>query len=334
MDPQKDPHKLPGRSDAPRRDAPRAPVGRLAPSPTGPLHVGHARSFLLAWWQMRALGGRIVLRLDDLDGARSDPRWCDAALRDLAWLGLDWDGAPWRQSAGLPELEAAVEALVQAQRVYPCVCTRREVAEAASAPHGPDESPYAGTCRGRYRSRSEAHRVTGRDAAWRFRVRPGETRFNDRLLGPQAIDVARSVGDFPVTRRDGTIAYQLAVVVDDARQGVTDVLRGADLLDSTPRQVLLAEALGLSSPRWTHVPLVVDESGQRLAKRDGGLTLAELRARGVDPRALVAWIARSAGLACDARATPADLVTSFELERMPKEPVRFGPAEITALERG
>ena len=262
---------------------PRPPVvGRLAPSPTGRLHVGHARSFLLAWWQVRSQEGEIRLRLEDLDRERSSPHWSDEILRDLEWLGLDWDGCPWWQSEGLEGLEAAVEALLEQGLVYPCVCTRRELAEAASAPHAAEHAPYPGTCRDRFESREEAARSTGRQAALRLRVAPGEIAFEDRLLGARAIDVARTAGDFPVTRRDGTVAYQLAVVVDDARQGVTEVLRGDDLVDSTPRQILVARALGLRSPNWTHVPLVVDDAGERLAKRTEGLALGELRQQGVD----------------------------------------------------
>ena len=193
-------------------------LGRLAPSPTGALHVGHARSFLLAFWQAMASGGHLVLRLEDLDGDRSDPRWSQQALEDLRWLGLDWEGAPWLQSAGRAELEDAVTRLVEAGQLYPCVCTRRELNQAASAPHSPERRPYPGTCRGRFESLEQAYLATGRQAAWRFRVPTGAdgvVRFVDRFCGPVEVDVAGTAGDFPVTRKDGIAAYQLAVVVDD-----------------------------------------------------------------------------------------------------------------------
>lgn len=308
------------------------PIGRLAPSPTGLLHVGHARSFLLAWWQMRACGGRIQLRLEDLDRERSDKRWEDSQLRDLEWLGLDWDGAVVRQSDELDELNAAVEQLIASGAVYPCVCTRREIQEAASAPHGlGGESAYPGTCRDRFESLQTAEARSGRGACLRLRVQPGQVTFEDHVAGRLSFDVHELVGDFPITRRDGQPAYQLAVVADDARHGVTHVLRGDDLLDSTPRQILVADALGLGRPEWAHVPLVHDDDGQRLAKRTDGLALETLRESGVDSRALVAWVARSAGMDVPDRVSAADALDSFDLALLPREPVRFGRSELATL---
>lgn len=282
----------------PRCAEPRHPVvGRLAPSPTGHLHLGHARSFLLAWWSARSRGGRVLLRLEDLDAERVRPGMAEATLDDLTWLGLDWDGDPILQSTRGADHAAAVTRLVTSDLVYPCVCTRRELAEAASAPNrGAPSDVYPGTCRGRYATLAEAESSSGRTAALRFRTPAGVVEFRDRLRGAQSFDVAADVGDFPVTRRDGTIAYQLAVVVDDAISAVTDVVRGDDLLSSTARQLLLQRALTLEPPSWMHVPLVEDHTGRRLAKREDDLSLSTLRAEGVTPAAIVRWCALSAGL--------------------------------------
>jgi len=313
------------------------PHGRLAPSPTGGLHVGHARSFLLAWWSVRARGGRITLRIEDLDAGRVKPGMTEACLADLRWLGLDWDGAPHVQSADTAPLAAAVAELERRGLLYPCVCTRRDLRESLSAPHAPDgaqgagESAYPGTCRDRFASAAEAEERTGRAPGLRLRVAPGVLALEDALAGPFTSDVAREHGDFLVARRDGAFAYQLAVVVDDARDGVNEVLRGDDLLSSCGRQAVLQEALDLPRPRWIHVPLVVDERGERLAKRSGALTLAALREAGVDPRGLVAWVARSAGQESPDRAHPRDLVAGFDLARLPLRPVRFGPRELEQL---
>ncbi|MDF1797963.1 MAG: tRNA glutamyl-Q(34) synthetase GluQRS [Planctomycetota bacterium] len=326
-------------------------VGRLAPSPTGRLHLGHARSFLLAWWSARAAGGRVLLRIEDLDQERAREQWTAAIVEDLTWLGLDWDGAVELQSEHLDTVDLALEQLVGAGRVYPCVCTRREVREAASAPH--DEVPgqasiepvYPGTCRGRFGTRAEAEAITGRQAVLRFLVEgaAGTARsqasiagstgpvgatavdFHDELQGPQSIDLALHGGDFVVSRKGGLPAYQLAVVEADARAGVTEVLRGDDLLVSTARQLLLQRALGLPSPRWLHVPLVQDPEGERLAKRTGGLSLAELREAGLEPERVVAWVAASAGMSPGRRGTAAERIGDFDVDRLPREPVRLDP---------
>ncbi|MCB9915119.1 MAG: tRNA glutamyl-Q(34) synthetase GluQRS [Planctomycetes bacterium] len=312
------------------------PVGRLAPSPTGLLHLGHARSFLLAWLWSRARGGRVVLRMEDLDATRAKPELAACALRDLEWLGLDWDGEVLYQSRHHDELRGAAEELCERGLAYPCVCTRREVAEAIAAPHGPgSEGVYPGTCRDRYASLAEARRRTGREPCLRYRVPSGEVTVRDELLGDYVQDVAREVGDFPVTSRDGQVAYQLAVVLDDERQGVTDVLRGEDLLESTPRQALLLEDLWFERPRWAHVPLVTDAKGRRLAKRADDLSLASLAAGGLDPRRLVGWLAGTFGAALaepgDAPRTPAELVAGFDLARLPRGPVAFDRATRRAL---
>jgi glutamyl-tRNA synthetase len=307
------------------------PVGRLAPSPTGRLHLGHARTFLLAWWHARARGGRVLLRLEDLDRARARPESVDECLRDLAWLGLDWDGAPLVQSLDTAPYAAAVERLLSGGQGYLCSCSRQDVQRALSAPHAGDgELRYPGTCRARGLVPADG---AARALAVRLRVPEGELELVDGLHGAVRADVQREVGDFLLARRDGVFAYQLAVVVDDARTGVDEVVRGDDLLASAARQWHLQRALGLPHPAWFHVPLVLDEHGQRLAKRRGDLALASLRAAGVDGRAVVAWAARSAGLAVPERVQAADVLADFELARLPREPVRLGAEELAALAR-
>jgi len=319
------------RSHADPSRAGRAPVGRLAPSPTGLLHLGHARSFLLAWWQARSRGGRVLLRIEDLDRERSRPELVATLLEDLAWLGLDWDGEPVFQSRDTSALTDAIERLLAEGLAYPCTCSRAEVA-ALSAPHaGQAEPRYPGTCRGLWRTRDQAQRASGRAAGVRVLVPAGEVEIADRIAGTRRFDVAVEVGDFLIQRKDGAFAYQLAVVVDDARSRVSEVLRGDDLLPSAARQWHLQEHLDLPHPEWIHVPLVVDAGGRRLAKRAGDLALAELRARGVDPRAVVAWAARSAGLDAPERAGAPELLGAFDLERLPREPVRLAPRDLDRL---
>lgn len=308
------------------------PVGRLAPSPTGLLHLGHARSFLLAWWSVRSRAGRMLMRMEDLDVPRVRQDMADAALADLEWLGLDWDGPVELQSAGVDNLRAAIASLVERGLAYPCVCTRGDLRAAASAPqHGDGEVHYPGTCRGRFASREEAERTSGRAAGLRFVVPPGAVELEDAIAGRARFDVQAEVGDFLIATKNGAPSYQLAVVVDDARQGVTEVLRGDDLLPSAARQWHLQRALDLPHPTWAHVPLVTDADGRRLAKRADDLGLAHLREGGTDPRAVVAWAARSAGLDVPDRATARDVLLSFSLQRLPREPVRVDARTIAAL---
>ncbi|QDU85051.1 Glutamyl-Q tRNA(Asp) synthetase [Planctomycetes bacterium Pla163] len=314
-----------------------SPTTRLAPSPTGLLHLGHARSFLAAWWVARARGGRVRLRIEDLDRGRSRPEWDDAARADLEWLGLDWDGPVLVQSTDLAPYHSAIDQLLRAGAAFACVCTRRELLEALDAPHATgDEVPYAGTCRDRYQDPAAAERASGRAAGVRFRVPPGPREIVDQIHGSVIANPAAECGDFLVLRRDGAIAYQLAVVVDDARQGVDLVVRGEDLLPSSARQELLQDALGLARPSWCHVPLVLDSEGERLSKRAGSPPLAELRANGVDPRRVVGWAAASLGLVTDERAPDEGLdaagwIPHLRLDRIARDPVRidsssFGPA--------
>jgi glutamyl-tRNA synthetase len=308
------------------------PVGRLAPSPTGLLHLGHARTFLLAFWQIRSRAGRLLLRMEDLDGPRAEMRFAEAALADLAWLGLDWDGPVFVQSTGLERLNSAVAALIDEGKAYPCVCSRGDIRSAQSAPHaGSPEPRYPGTCRWRYSSLGDAERQSGRAAGARLLVPEGSITIEDGVAGPSTWDIAREVGDFLIAKRDKAPAYQLAVAVDDHAQGVNEVLRGADLLPSAARQWHVQRALGLPHPAWFHVPLVTDADGRRLAKREADLSLAELRAGGTDPRAIVAWAARSAGIALGERVTPNEVTPFFRLAALPKQSVPLEPELVAAL---
>ena len=307
-------------------------VGRLAPSPTGKLHLGHARTFLLAWWSARKKGGRVVLRMEDLDGPRVRPGMLDAALGDLEWLGLDWDGPMLVSSTGMERLRAAVDALVESGLAYACVCSRADVRAALSAPQaGEQEIRYPGTCRGRFASLEAATNSTGREASLRFQVPAGSVEIRDGFAPAQSFHVQQEVGDFMIARRDRTPAYQLAVVVDDAFQGVTEVLRGDDLLPSAARQWHLQAALSLPHPSWIHVPLVVDADGRRLAKRADDLSLAELRERGVDPRAVVGWALAVSGLDTPERVSATEALSEFSLGRLPHDPVRLDPRTLAML---
>ncbi|MCP5022126.1 MAG: tRNA glutamyl-Q(34) synthetase GluQRS [bacterium] len=285
-------------------------VGRLAPSPTGWLHLGHARSFLAAWWSARGAGGRVVLRIEDLDSSRARPEFVDGVLRDLQWLGLDWDGPVVLQSERREAHRAALEELAGKGLAYPCVCTRKEIDQAVSAPHGADgEVVYPGTCRDREGSPERS--------GWRFRLSDsGDVGFNDLLAGAQVDSVAEQVGDFVIWTKADEAAYQLAVVVDDAFQGVTEVVRGEDLLASTARQALLQEALGLHHPNWVHLPLVQDGGGRRLAKRAGSLSLGALRDSKVEPQAIVQWAAKSLGMHGEG-GTAQDFVEPFHWFNVP-----------------
>jgi glutamyl-tRNA synthetase len=296
--------------------------GRFAPSPTGRLHLGNARSALLGWLQARAAGGRFLLRVEDLDRARCRAGYVDELMRDLEWLGLGWDEPPLFQSARDDAYRAALERLEREDLVYPCFCTRAEIARAASAPHGlSDEGPrYPGTC-ARLSQAERAERARSRPPAYRFRAAPGSVRFEDGLQGPYTQDVATVIGDFVVRRNDGVASYQLAVVVDDAASGITHVLRGEDLLSSTPRQLQLYTALGLTAPGFFHVPLVMGEDGKRLAKREGAFALAELRQRGLASERVLGLLAAWSGLGDGSPVALDELVRRFQPERLPRTPV-------------
>lgn len=309
------------------------PTGRLAPSPTGRLHLGHGRSFLLAWLAARSQGGRLWLRLEDLDRSRVRPEYTDQILADLEWLGLDWDGEPLVQSADEEPYAAALDALLRAGHAYPCVCSRSDIAARVDAPQAGDgERHYPGTCRGRFDSMDSAERATGRPAGVRLLVPAGVRSVADGVVGEVHEDTAEVTGDLLLLRRDRVYSYHFAVVVDDARQGVTQVLRGDDLATSAVRQAHLQRALGLPHPNWAHVPLVVDRDGRRLAKRAGDLGLGELRERGVDARHLVGALAASAGLLeRPAPVEPRELLASFDLKRLPRAPAVVDGDEPGAL---
>ncbi len=316
--------------------------GRYAPSPTGPLHLGNARTALLSWLAARVAGGAYLVRVEDLDGPRVRAGMEGRILSELRWLGIDWDegpdvggpAGPYRQSERREAYARALDRLRADGRAYPCFCSRAEIAAASQAPHGPaDEGPrYPGTCAA-LSAIEVARRAATRAPAWRLRVPPGPVAFDDGVHGPCAFDVAATVGDFVVMRADGVAAYQLAVAVDDAAMRVTDVVRGDDLLPSTARQLLLYRALGLAPPRFAHVPLVVGEDGERLAKRHGALSLGELRERGADPRRVVALLAELSGLSPGPAASPAELVAGFELSRVPRTPAVLAVSRAAALAR-
>ncbi|MCK5942593.1 MAG: tRNA glutamyl-Q(34) synthetase GluQRS [Planctomycetes bacterium] len=298
-------------------------VGRLAPSPTGVLHLGNARTFLLAWLSVRARAGTLLLRIEDIDGPRVKAGATEQTLEDLRWLGLDWDGEVFVQSSRRALYRAAAQRLVDPGLAYPCVCTRKEVDDAASAPHEGDAADgpvYPGTCRGRFATIDEANQRTGRQAALRFRVDVDAVPFDDGFRGPQRGAIR---GDFVIQKRDGDPAYQLAVVVDDAAQGVSEVLRADDLLPSTPRQLLLYRALERTEPRFVHVPLVVGRDGLRLAKRHGDTSLAHLRRQGVRAEDLCGYLAVLCGLRPErAPCTPRDLLAAFDLRKLSPDPIR------------
>ncbi len=296
--------------------------GRFAPSPTGRLHLGNARSALLGWLQARAAGGQFLLRVEDLDRARCRPQYVDDLMRDLEWLGLTWDEPPLFQSTRDELYRDALARLEREGLVYPCFCTRAEIARAASAPHGlSEEGPrYPGTC-ARLSSTEIAERSRTRTPAYRFRAQPGEVRFMDGLQGPFSQDVAEAVGDFVVRRNDGVASYQLAVVVDDDATAITHVLRGDDLLSSTPRQLQLYAALRLRAPEFFHVPLVLGEDGKRLAKREGAFALAELRERGLPAERVLGLLAAWSGLGEGSPLTREELVRRFRSEALPRAPV-------------
>lgn len=314
-------------------------VGRLAPSPSGRLHLGHARTFALAWAHARSRSGQLRLRLEDLDRERCRPEHVQRIFRDLEWLELDWDGEPMYQSQRLDALREAAVRLERAGVAYRCICSRAELERAAQAPQqGVSEWRYPGTCRDRAAQGQcevvdrSALAPAARPGALRLRVPDGLIAFDDGLAGPQQVDVSAEVGDFVILSRNAVPAYQLAVVVDDAEQGVTEVFRGDDLLTSTARQILLQRALGLPSPRWFHAPLVLDASGRRLAKRADDLSLETLREAGVDARAILGWVGRSAGLrSCERLITARELLSAYAPTHLRREPTLLSAQDLHDL---
>jgi glutamyl-tRNA synthetase len=285
-------------------------TGRFAPSPTGTLHLGNLRTALLAWLYARAQGARFLVRVEDLDAGRVRPHFEAEQLDDLRTLGLDWDGPVVRQSERLHRYESALAGLDADGATYPCWCTRAEIREASSAPHGPlPEGHYPGTCRRLTAAQRAEREASGRPPALRVDAGAARIAFTDRIHGPQE----GVVDDFVVRRNDGAFAYNLAVVVDDGAQSVGEIVRGDDLLDSTPRQLWLAERLERDAPSFAHVPLVLGGDGARLAKRHGAVTLADRLELGESAAAIRARLAASVGL-CDPaeRPSPAELVARFD----------------------
>ncbi len=294
--------------------------GRFAPSPTGDLHLGSIATALIAWLRARRAGGKFLLRVEDIDTPRVVRDSESQQLADLRWLGFDWDEgpdvsgrfAPYRQSLRTDLYEGALRQLAAAGFTYLCDCSRGEIASVASAPHAGEDGPrYPGTCR-RFGMQARAWR---RPPAVRLAVPEGVIAVDDKLQGHVEQDVAAQLGDFVLRRGDGVVAYQLAVVVDDAAMQVSEVVRGADLLTSTPRQILLAKMLGVSTPSYAHVPLVVDAEGKRLEKRNPRQTVAGLRKAGAAPGEVLSIVARTLGL-IDNQASvviPKDLAESANL---------------------
>jgi glutamyl-tRNA synthetase len=305
--------------------------GRFAPSPTGELHVGSLRTALVAWLSARSAGGKIVLRVEDLDRERVRPGFIERQLGELRALGLDWDEGPdvggphgpYLQSERGQLYEGALQRLAARGRVYPCYCSRADVA-AASAPHGPEGPRYPGTCRDLTAQQRAAKERQGRRPSLRFRVRDGKIACQDLLLGPVEQDVAREVGDFVVRRFDLTVAYQLAVVVDDIAMEISEVVRGADLAPSTPRQLLVYEALEAPPPRFAHVPLVLGPGGDKLSKRDGAVSLESLERAGVSARSVRSELLRQLGFGD---------VHAFSLSALPRAPTVWDPAAFLARAR-
>lgn len=309
-------------------------VGRFAPSPSGRIHLGNILCCLLAWLSARQKGGRVVLRIEDLDTARCPMRYADQMIGDLRWLGLDWDqgpecggpDGPYFQSQRTALYRDALERFKSLGLVYPCFCTRAEL-HAASAPHREDGlTVYAGTCRDLSPAQRE-ERARLRPPGLRLRVPDQEACFVDGHMGPCAENLARDCGDFLLQRSDGVFAYQLAVVVDDAAMGITEVVRGGDLLSSTPRQLYLYQLLGLTPPEFYHFPLLLAPDGRRLSKRDASAGLDSLRGR-VTAEELLGRLAQLAGFhPSGAPSTAEGLLPEFSWEAVPREDIRL-PAHL------
>jgi glutamyl-tRNA synthetase len=304
-------------------------ITRLAPSPTGAMHLGNARTFLINWMLARRQSWRVLLRIEDLDGPRIKTGADRQAIEDLSGLGLNWDEGPIYQSTRAHIYQSAISTLLARKLAYPCVCSRREAEAAASAPHAEDGAAvYPGTCRDRFASMEQARGESGREPVVRFRVPECKINVDDQFRGHCEFD-ASALGDFIIAKADGTAAYQLAVVVDDAQSAVTEVIRGDDLLESTARQILLYEALGFGRqlPRWWHLPLVVGTDGRRLAKRHGDTRLETYRRAGVARDRLLALLARWCGVECGDEISLQELMSRFDLAQVRREPIVWTEAD-------
>ncbi|MBP3406072.1 MAG: tRNA glutamyl-Q(34) synthetase GluQRS [Kiritimatiellae bacterium] len=308
-------------------------VGRLAPSPTGALHLGNVRTFMVAWLRARQSGGKVILRTEDLDHPKHKTGAAAQAVEDLKWLGFDWD-EEYVQSERISLYAEALETLRSKGLAYPCVCSRRDVEAAQSAPHEGDQLHYSGTCRDRFSSWNDACRflnpspaegVATRIPCWRFRT-PDEARiaFDDGFAGAYSMDVRAQLGDFPLAREEKGAGYTLAVVVDDAAMGVTEVVRGDDLLPATPQQLLLYRALGLKEPKFFHVPLVVGPDGRRLAKRHGDTRISSFREAGIKAEEITGYLAWSLGMNPNKEPIPLSALAGiFEPAQIPHNPLEF-----------
>lgn len=317
------------------------PVGRLAPSPTGHLHLGNAWSFLLAWLDCRQAGGRLLLRFEDIDPERSSAAFMAEQMDDLHWLGLHWDGDVVVQSTRGAAYESALDRLRELGRLYPCYCTRKELRAGltelqtlAGAPHVDDRgAPYAGTCRELSPEERATREAAGRRPCLRLDTRnlPPES-FTDVVCGFQKMTIEESGGDFALRRSDGVYAYQLAVVVDDAHMKVTRVVRGNDILCSTPRQLALFRLLGHTPPAYAHIPLLTDADGERLAKRHASLSLRALRETGVAPERILGLLANKAGFLPAPKPVRAEeLLPVSALNRLGREAIPLTPDDLHFL---
>lgn len=320
-------------------------IGRLAPSPTGAQHIGNARTFLAAWLSVRSRGGEVILRIEDIDSPRVKSWAVEQAIEDLQWLGLDWDEGPDMPAANSPYIQtqrieryvASFQQLQRAEKVYPCDCSRSDVAAAASAPHDIANAPgnqsfeliYARTC---YNKKVRDASVLSGKYSWRFRTESSGISFRDGFAGEQIAELQNQFGDFVIYKSDGLPSYQLAVVHDDHEMGITEVLRGDDLIPSTFRQLAIYDFFGWEPPSFIHLPLVVGPDGRRLAKRHGDTRLSWLREQGVSAERLIGLLAKSFGWTDSLKEqSAADLLALYDLQRIPKEPFVFGEKELNLL---
>jgi len=310
-------------------------IGRLAPSPTGSLHLGNIRTFMWAWLSIRAQGGKILMRIEDLETPRVKPGVAEKMLDDLHWLGFDWDGETSVQTHRRAYYEHVFARLKSQDALYPCACTRGDMLAASQgAPNEGDyELRYPGTCRTRSESEIQTRATeTGREPAWRLKTSPGDIEFTDLLSGVHRNDPHMEVGDFIVARSPGNPAYQLAVVADDIASNVTEVVRGDDLIPSTARQLLIYNLLNAPPPLYGHVPLVVGPDGKRLAKRHGDARIASFREQGIRPERIVGTLAKWSGLIMENEATMSELISQWSWEKLNRERVVLTGEMLKALE--
>lgn len=303
---------------------------RLAPSPTGALHLGNVRTFLVNYLLARQRGWKVLMRIEDIDGPRVKPGAAEAMLAELKWLGLDWSEPVKWQLRDMSAYESALGRLVALGAAYPCVCSRKDVLTAAGAPHAEDGAcVYPGTCRGLYASAEEARSRTGRPAAWRVKVEAGAIEVADRFAGARKFDLTRTCGDFVIHRSQHLPAYQLAVVVDDAEAGVDAIVRGDDLLESAARQIHLRRLLEIGpEPAYWHLPLVVGPDGRRLAKRHGDTRLAYYHRVGATPQRILGLLAAWNGTIDRPREISLEeMLEHFDLAGMPAAPTVFTDAD-------